>query len=103
MFNRSYDFAMIGHTQLFLWPRYSVIISLLTITVRGYQISIADCLFSSPESKAHGELIVYQSSHRLCVSQSVCPHFKTFTSLRPVDRLQPNFIRSIIGDGERLH
>ena len=37
---------MIGHTQLFLWFRYSDIISLLTITVRGYQISIAYCLFS---------------------------------------------------------
>ena len=37
---------MIGHTQLFLWSRYSDIISLLTITVRGYQISIAYCLFS---------------------------------------------------------
>ena len=36
---------MIGHTQLFLWSRYSDIISLLTITVRGYQISIAYCLF----------------------------------------------------------
>ena len=40
-----YDCAMIGHTQLFLWSRYSDIISLLTITVRGYQISIAYCLF----------------------------------------------------------
>ena len=46
MFNRGYDCAMIGHTQLFLWSRYSDIISLLTITVRGYQISIAYCLFS---------------------------------------------------------
>ena len=46
IFDRGYDCAMIGHTQLFLWPRYSDIISLLTITVQGYQISIADCLFS---------------------------------------------------------
>ena len=47
-FNRGYDCAMIGHTQLCLWPRYSDIISLLTITVwgGGYQISIAYCLFS---------------------------------------------------------
>ena len=37
---------MLGHTQLFLRSWYSDIISLLTITVRGYQISIADCLFS---------------------------------------------------------
>ena len=28
-------------------------------------------LFSSPEPKAHGELIVYQSSRRLCVCQCV--------------------------------
>ena len=32
-------------------------------------------IFSSPEPKAHGELIVYQSSCRLCVCQCVCPHF----------------------------
>ena len=43
--NRGYDCAMIGQTQLFLWPRYSDIILLLTITVQGYQISIAYCLF----------------------------------------------------------
>ena len=36
---------MIGHTQLFLWSGYSDIVSLLTFTVRGYQISIAYCLF----------------------------------------------------------
>ena len=36
VFDRGYDCAMTGHTQLFfLWPRYSDIISLLTITVRG--------------------------------------------------------------------
>ena len=45
-------------------------------------------IFSSTEPKAHGELIAYQSSRRLCVCQCVCP----FISLRPVDRLQPNFI-----------
>ena len=50
-------------------------------------------IFSSPEPKAHGELIVYQSSRRpfSCVRACVCPHFKTLISLRPVDRLQPNF------------
>ena len=32
-------------------------------------------IFSSPEPKAHGELKVYQSSRRLCVCVSVCPHF----------------------------
>ena len=36
---------MMGHTQLFLWSKYSDIISLLTITVWGYQVSIAYCLF----------------------------------------------------------
>ena len=30
-------------------------------------------IFSSPEPKAHGELIVYQSSRRPCVRPSVCP------------------------------
>ena len=29
-------------------------------------------IFSSPEPKAHGELIVYQSSRRLCVCVCVC-------------------------------
>ena len=31
-----------------------------------------DCFISSPEPKAHGELMVYQSSRRLCVH--VCVH-----------------------------
>ena len=40
-------------------------------------------IFSSPEPKAHGELIVYQSSRRLsvclcvCVCVCVCSHFQT--------------------------
>ena len=36
-------------------------------------------LFSSPEPKAHGELIVYQSSRRLsvCLCVCVCSHFQT--------------------------
>ena len=34
-------------------------------------------VFSSPEPKAHGELIVYQSSRRLSVCLSVCSHFQT--------------------------
>ena len=37
------------------------------------------------------------------VCPSVRPHFQTWISPRPVGRLQPNFIRSIIGVGERLH
>ena len=32
-------------------------------------------IFSSPEPKAHGELIVYQSSRRPSVRASVRPHF----------------------------
>ena len=46
MFNRGYDCAMIWHTQLFLWSMYSYTMSLLIITVRGYRINIAYCLFS---------------------------------------------------------
>ena len=42
-FNRGNDCAMIGHTQFFLWSRYSDIISLLTITLRG--VSNKHCLF----------------------------------------------------------
>ena len=38
-------------------------------------------VFSSPEPKAHGELIVYQLSRRLsvclCVCVCVCSHFQT--------------------------
>ena len=46
---------------------------LLTVTLRG--VSNKHCLlplFSSPEPKAHGELIVYQSSRRPSVRASVC-------------------------------
>ena len=48
--------------------------------------SIVDCngmstlinvIVSSPEPKAHGELIVYQSSRRVSVCLSVCSHFQT--------------------------
>ena len=37
------------------------------------------CSFSSPEPKAHGELIVYQSSRRLCVCVCVCVCVSVFT------------------------
>ena len=44
-------------------------------------------IFSSPEPKAQGELIVWDSSWRPCVCASVhpCvrPHFQTLISLRP--------------------
>ena len=33
--------------------------------------------FSSPEPKAQGELIVWDSSRRPCVRPCVCPHFQT--------------------------
>ena len=39
------------------------------------------------------------ASVRACVR----PHFQTWISPRPAGRLQPNFIWSIIGVGERLH
>ena len=48
--------------------------------------------FSSPEPKAHGELIVNQSSRRPSVRACVRPCLLNIISLRPVDRLQPNFI-----------
>ena len=40
---------------------------------------------------------------RACVRPCVRPHFQTWISRRPAGRLQPNFIWSIIGVGERLH
>ena len=40
---------------------------------------------------------------RACVRPCVHPHFQTWISPRPAGRLQPNFIWSIIGVGERLH
>ena len=36
-------------------------------------------IFSSPEPKAHGELIVYQSCRRLCVRPSVRPQKQMYT------------------------
>ena len=54
-FNRGYDCAMIGHTQFFLWSRYSDIISLLTISLRG--VSNKHCLlpfFIEPRSEKTG-------------------------------------------------
>ena len=47
--------------------------------------------FSSPEPKANGELIVYQSSRRLsgcvCVCVSVCKQLQTCISPQPVGQL----------------
>ena len=41
-------------------------------------------VFSSPEPKAQGELIVYQSSRHLSVCLAVCQHFQTRISPQPV-------------------
>ena len=40
--------------------------------LKGCMIFCYCGLVSSPEPKAHGELIVYQSSRRLCVCLAVC-------------------------------
>ena len=63
------------------------VISPITVT-KMYMYLIDVLIISSPELKAHGELIVYQSSRRACVH----PHFQTLISLRPVDRLPQDFI-----------
>ena len=67
-FNRGYDCDMIGHTQFFLWSRYSDIISLLTITLRwgegGYQISIAYCLFSLTLLAKDSYFMIFHISYR---------------------------------------
>ena len=42
------------------------------------------CFISSPEPKAQGELIVYQSSRRLPVCLCVYGHFQTQISPQPV-------------------
>ena len=73
----------------------AVIFSYYRAAAKGF-----DTVFSSPEPKAHGELIVYQWSRRPSVRASVRPcvcasmrsHFQTLISQRPVDRLEPNFI-----------
>ena len=49
---------------------YAIMLHLF-IKLNLYVLSIL-FFFSSPEPKAHGELIVYQSSRRLCVCLCVC-------------------------------
>ena len=57
----------------------------LLLSVYQMYMHFIAVVFSSPEPKAHGELIVYQSSRRLsvclsgCLSVclSVCSHFQT--------------------------
>ena len=47
-------------------------------TVNNFRIIYPDKhFFSSPEPKAQGELIVWDSSRRLSVHASVRPHFQT--------------------------
>ena len=58
-FDRGYDCAMIGHTQLFIWPRYSDIISLLTITVQG--VSNKHCLLPFFHSICTSQIILNQA------------------------------------------
>ena len=43
-----------------------------TLCLVKLQENILSVIFSSPEPKAQGELVVYQSSCRLCVCLSVC-------------------------------
>ena len=50
--------------------------------------SISQQFIGSPEPKAHGELIVYQSLPR----PSVCQHFQTSSPLKPLRQLNSNFI-----------
>ena len=37
----------------------------------------------------------------MCVCMYVCQHFQTFSPLKPLGRLKPNFIWSLLGMGER--
>ena len=59
-------------------------------------------IFSSPEPKAHGELIVYQSSPRFCVCLCVCP-FQTCKSRNQQANHNDILSEASFGCGERLH
>ena len=54
------------------------------------------CIFSSPEPKAQGELIVYRSSRRL----SVCGHFQTRISQQPVGNHNDILTEPSLGRGK---
>ena len=56
------DYGELTNEQKKILPRY---------------VFVSFKIFSSPEPKANGELIVYQSSWRPCVRASVCSHFQT--------------------------
>ena len=55
-------------------------------------------LVSSPEPKAHGELIVYRSI-RASVRPCIHKHFQTLISPQPVGQLLPNFMKHHWGGG----
>ena len=89
-------------TQIICFFRSSLIrVSLVCYSDECFANSSPDNqhFISSPEPKAQGELIGWDSSR----SPSVHPHFQTWISLRLAGWLKSNFIWSIIGMGERLH
>ena len=49
-------------------------------------------LVSSPEPKAHGELIVWYLTQRPCVCAYMRSHFQRSSSLKPLGQSKPNFI-----------
>ena len=55
-------------------------------------------LLSSPEPKAHWW--AYHMARPLSICLSVCQHFQTSSSPKPLRRLKPNFMWSLHGMGE---
>ena len=76
--------------SIILAGRAPLVKMLITLEPHGIFSSNFACLYisSSPEPKAQGELIVYQSNRRLSVCLSVClavcQHFPTRISPQPV-------------------
>ena len=52
---------------------------MVSVSCFGVRVSVMFHFISSSEPKAHGELIVYQSSRRLSVCLSVCVSVCVFT------------------------
>ena len=75
---------------------YMVIVSLEAI-------NLANNIISSPEPKAHGELIGYPWSgvSRPSSPSIVRPQFQTSSLLKPLGQSKPSFIWSLLGKGER--
>ena len=76
----------------------------------GQQLLLLCSFFSSPESKAGGELIGWQPllsvivlTPSLSVVVRCSPHFQTGMSLQHTSRSQPKFICSISLVGDFLH